>query len=111
MYKFGPKNSKGQSDSVIRLSDNKRIQLNPSDPLFAEFISWTTKGNTPEMSSEQESVKVEEQVEEQVEKEVESEVEEKPMEAVVVTEAGRSDKRMARHKWKDLLEKKMNEGN
>ena len=106
MYKFGPKNSKGQSDSVIRLSDNKRIQLNPSDPLFAEFISWTTKGNTPEMSSEQESVKVEEQVE----KEVEAEVEEKPMEAVVVTEAGRSDKRMARHKWKDLLEKKMNEG-
>jgi len=106
MYKFGPKNSKGQSDSVIRLSDNKRIQLNPSDPLFAEFISWTTKGNTPEMSSEPEAVKVEEQVE----KEVEAEVEEKPMEAVVVTEAGRSDKRMARHKWKDLLEKKMNEG-
>ena len=106
MYKFGPKNSKGQSDSVIRLSDNKRIQLNPSDPLFAEFISWTTKGNTPAMSSEQETVKVEEQVE----KEVESEVEENPMEAVVVTEAGRSDKRMARHKWKDLLEKKMNEG-
>ena len=107
MYKFGPKNSKGQSDSVIRLSDNKRIQLNPSDPLFAEFISWTTKGNTPEMSSEQDSVKVEEQIE----KEVEAEIEEKPMEAVVVTEAGRSDKRMARHKWKDLLEKKMNEGN
>jgi len=106
MYKFGPKNSKGQSDSVIRLSDNKRIQLNPSDPLFAEFISWTTKGNTPEMSSEQDSVKVEEQIE----KEVEAEIEEKPMEAVVVTEAGRSDKRMARHKWKDLLEKKMNEG-
>ena len=106
MYKFGPKNSKGQSDSVIRLSDNKRIQLNPSDPLFAEFISWTTKGNTPEMSSEQDSVKVEEQLE----KEVEAEIEEKPMEAVVVTEAGRSDKRMARHKWKDLLEKKMNEG-
>jgi len=106
MYKFGPKNSKGQSDSVIRLSDNKRIQLNPSDPLFAEFISWTTKGNTPAMSSEQEAVKVEEQVE----KEVKAEVEEKPMEAVVVTEAGRSDKRMARHKWKDLLEKKMNEG-
>ena len=106
MYKFGPKNSKGQSDSVIRLSDNKRIQLNPSDPLFAEFISWTTKGNTPAMSSEQEFDKVEEQVE----KEVEAEIEEKPMEAVVVTEAGRSDKRMARHKWKDLLEKKMNEG-
>jgi len=106
MYKFGPKNSNGQSDSVIRLSDNKRIQLNPSDPLFAEFISWTTKGNTPEMSSEQDSVKVEEQIE----KEVEAEIEEKPMEAVVVTEAGRSDKRMARHKWKDLLEKKMNEG-
>ena len=60
MYKFGPKNSKGQSDSVIRLSDNKQIQLKPSDPNFAEFISWTTKGNTPEMSSEKESIEIDE---------------------------------------------------
>lgn len=101
MYKFGPKNSKGQSDSVIRLSDNKQIQLKPSDPNFAEFISWTTKGNTPEMSSEKESIEIDEKGE--------AESAEKPMEAVVVTEAGRSDKRMARHKWKDLLEKKMND--
>ena len=88
MYRFGPKDSKGQSSFVIRLSDNKEIKLDPSDKNFTEFILWTSKGNKPESPKE---------------------VHPEPREQVIVSENGNSEKKTAKKKWKNVLEKKISE--
>lgn len=92
MYRFNAKDSKGQFSSVIRLSDNKEIQLNPSDPDFAEFMLWVSKGNKPEQPK--------------VAPEIKEVVEEKD-EVIVKDKEGNSEKKTSKKKWRDVLDKKM----
>ena len=52
MYKLQNKitvdGSLGQSEAVIRLSDNAYIPLDPDNTDYQAYLKWVADGNTPE---------------------------------------------------------------
>jgi hypothetical protein len=46
MYKLY-KNSQGQINSVIRLSDNATIPFDPDNTDYQQYLKWVEEGNTP----------------------------------------------------------------
>ena len=46
MYKLY-KNSFGDQNSVIRLSDNAHIPFDPDNRDYQEYLKWVAEGNTP----------------------------------------------------------------
>ena len=51
MYKLQNKitvdGSLGQSEAVIRLSDNAYIPLDPANTDYQAYLKWVAEGNTP----------------------------------------------------------------
>lgn len=99
MYKYSPKNPQGEYDSVIRLADNKVIQLNESDLLYKAVKLWMSRGNEPAPPDAEQTAPVEEQNDEPSEAENASED--------VVQPADESKPRSKRTRpWRELLDKK-----
>jgi hypothetical protein len=47
MYKLSPQ-YRGQSFSVIRLSDNASIPFDPDNTDYQAYLKWLDEGNTPQ---------------------------------------------------------------
>ena len=104
MYKYSPKNPQGEYDSVIRLADNKVIQLNESDLLYKAVKLWISRGNEPAPPDPEQVAPVQETPVE--------EAKDTPSEAENVSEdvVQPSDEPNPRSKktkpWRELLDKK-----
>jgi len=46
MYKL-LKNPQGQTNFVLRLSDNANIPMNPDNTDYQSYLKWVAEGNTP----------------------------------------------------------------
>ena len=54
MYKLNkPPIFNGESNSVIRLSDNVQIPFDPDNTDYQAFLRWCEEGNTPEPADEE----------------------------------------------------------
>lgn len=51
MYKLSPQ-YKGETSSVIRLSDNACIPFDPANTDYQKYLEWVDAGNTPEPADE-----------------------------------------------------------
>ena len=48
MYKLCPNDSiLGQATSIIRLSDNALIPMNPDNTDYQQYLKWVAEGNEP----------------------------------------------------------------
>jgi hypothetical protein len=49
MYKLNkPPIVNGESNSVIRLTDNAQIPFDPANADYQAYLKWVAEGNTPE---------------------------------------------------------------
>ena len=54
MYKLNkPPIVNGESNSVIRLSDNVQIPFDPDNTDYQAYLKWLAEGNQPEPAEEQ----------------------------------------------------------
>ena len=99
MYKYSPKNPQGEYDSVIRLADNRVIQLNESDLLYKAVKLWMSRGNEPEPPDPEQVVPVEETKDDSSEAENASED--------VLQPSDETEHQSEKTKpWRELLDKK-----
>jgi hypothetical protein len=54
MYKLY-KNVNGEIDTIIRLSDNAFIPVDPKNIDYLHYLDWLNEGNTPEPADSTES--------------------------------------------------------
>jgi len=99
MYKYSPRNPQGEYESVIRLADNKVIQLNESDLLYKAVKLWMSRGNEPAPPVVEEIAPVEPLVEEPSEAENASE------DVVQPTDEPEYQSKNTKP-WRELLDKK-----
>ena len=99
MYKYLPKNPQGEYDSVIRLADNKVIQLNESDLLYKAVKLWMSRGNKPAPPDAEQVAPVEEA------KDTPSEAENASEDVVQPTDEPKPQSKRARP-WREMLDKK-----
>jgi hypothetical protein len=52
MYKLIKNIYGGESQSVLRLSDNACIPFDPANTDYQEYLNWLAEGNTPEPADE-----------------------------------------------------------
>jgi hypothetical protein len=52
MYKLKNSVLTGENISIIRLSDNALIPLDPANTDYQEYLKWLDAGNTPEAADE-----------------------------------------------------------
>lgn len=51
MYKL-TKNSFGEQNGVLRLTDNTSIPFDPANTDYQAYLAWIAEGNTPEPAEE-----------------------------------------------------------
>ena len=52
MYKLIADDEFGQSNYILRTTDNTFIPKNPSKTSYQEYLEWLDEGNTPEPADE-----------------------------------------------------------
>ena len=53
MYKLLSDTVFGPANSVLRVSDDAHIPLDPANTDYQEYLKWVAEGNTPEPADEQ----------------------------------------------------------